>query len=172
MAGQSSARAPLPAEEKLAATAQQGWGQGLSLHAWLVGSNRTKLRPQLILLLSKRTGEVWGGSWQPWGTPTDPSSTAAERAASQISPSVLRAESLREKLSLLREDGAETLLPPCQKTKGLFFSQAFLQGLGPPQLHRLPHPGTRAAAGFAGHNPPSRSLEKNQLDQHSQINKL
>lgn len=104
----------------------------LSLHA--NGEKRTKLRPELILLLSKRTGRRVGWELEPWVHPQTLPPLQPHRSPPLCSE--LKVCSLyREKLGLPREDGAETLLPPCQKTKGIFFFQLFLQGLDPPQLH-------------------------------------
>lgn len=100
--------------------------KGLSLHAWLVGRNRTKLRPQLILLLGQRTGRSMGRELAALGYTHRPflqcsredSLTDLPLCAPSSKSAVCRA-----KLGLPREDGEETLLPPCQKRKGLFFSQ-------------------------------------------------
>lgn len=79
-----------------------------------------------LLLGETGDGEVWGESWQPWGAPTNPSSTAGHRTALQIFPSPLPEVQVcslhREKSVLGRgEKGTEALLPCCRKKRVFFF---------------------------------------------------
>lgn len=63
--------------------------KGLSLHTWLWGETGQSSGLSSSYCSTRGQREVWGGSWQPWDTPTNPSSTAGERTASQIFPSGL-----------------------------------------------------------------------------------
>lgn len=88
--------------------------KGLSLHTWLVGRNRTKLRPQLILLLNKRTARSVGWELAALGYTHKPFiHCRGEDSLTDLPLWALSCKSAvyREKLGLPREDGAETLLP-------------------------------------------------------------
>lgn len=60
VAGQKSAHAPLPAEEKLAATAQQGWGQGAQPPCVASGEKQDKAQASAHLTARPEDGRSVG----------------------------------------------------------------------------------------------------------------
>lgn len=116
--------------------------KGLSLHAWLVGRNRTKLRPQIILLLGKRTERSVGWELAALGYTNKPFLQGRNcRGEDSLTHLPLRASSSKsavytEKLGLPGEDGAENPAPSIPKKKRGFSSSKAAAptppaGLGP-----------------------------------------
>lgn len=132
-----------------AATAQQGWGQAAQAPCMASGEKRDKAQASAHLTAWQEDRQKCGvGAGSPGILPTNPSSTAGERTASQTFPCALSCKSAvcREKLGRWGRNPAPLM---AKKKRAFLFPrqlcEAFLQGLDPPQLHKLAHPGTRAA---------------------------
>lgn len=155
--------------QQLAATAQRGWEQGARPPHMASGEKQDKAQASAHLTAWQEDREKCGvGAGSPGIYPQPLLPLQGRGPAHRPSPVCFEFQvcSLQRKAGFTQGRWGRNPAPLIPKKKRAFLlprqlCQVFLQGLGPPQLHRPVHPESRAAAGLTEHNPPSRSLEKN-----------
>lgn len=147
MAEQRSAPAPLPA-----ATAQQGWGQGAQPPRVGSGEKQDKAQASAHLTAWQEDREKCGvGVGSPGTYPQTFPPLQGRGQPHSPSPVCFKLQgcSLQRKAGFTQGRWGRNPAPLMATKKRAFLfprqlCQAFLQDLGPPQLHPLAHPGTRA----------------------------
>lgn len=133
--------------------------KGLSLHVWLVGRNRTKLRPQLILT-------AWQEDREKCDTNTNPSSAAEESTASQISVlQVVSLQFIEKSWVCLGKMGQKLCSLNAKKEKGFSSSEAIVPslpaGLGPTTAPSTAPPWDQGCSRVCRAQPTQQELGKN-----------